>query len=377
MNTQDVLFRSLLKKNGQDANIIRENTTQVVLKQIENSDSTDTVRVYTLANKLQQGDIIEVNANKYLITQEESTINNVYTQYIAQKINKTFNIYINEELYSIPCLVKLYTQGIDYSTIPTVDGDMRLIVQDNKYTQQIHEDMRIILIGYAWKVTSSTNPHTGLRYIDFTKDVFTENDNEDDEIADYYDYNVKHDYVITTENDSIELKTGDTQQINATVTDNGTEVENPNLTYVSNNTDVATVDDTGLITSIAEGSTTITITFTSTDNETITKDINVNVKAQEVQHTYSIVPDTEGDLFITSSNTYTVKDENNNVSTKDYTFSIDYGDNDESVATLEKIDEQSCKVTAGSTECTITLIATDTEDNGTLEYTIKIISGMW
>lgn len=67
-----------------------------------------------------------------------------------------------------------------------------------------------------------------------------------------------------------------THQIIPTCKKNGVVSENPVLTYVSSNTSVVTVDNSGLVTGIAKGSASIQVTY-----RTITKTISVNVVNQQ------------------------------------------------------------------------------------------------
>jgi len=75
---------------------------------------------------------------------------------------------------------------------------------------------------------------------------------------------------------SVSVINGGTYQIEATITP--TSATNKTLKYTSNNTSVATVSSTGLITGIAGGETTVTVT--TTDGSNISKEIDVIVRQQ-------------------------------------------------------------------------------------------------
>src|SRR5699024_6293326 len=60
---------------------------------------------------------------------------------------------------------------------------------------------------------------------------------------------------------SVELEAG-TYQLSYTAAVNNIPVQNSTLSYVSSNTEVATVSDTGLLTLLSAGDTTITATWT-------------------------------------------------------------------------------------------------------------------
>lgn len=75
---------------------------------------------------------------------------------------------------------------------------------------------------------------------------------------------------------SLDLDGTFTHQVIPVCKRNGVKVENPVLTYVSNNTSIATVDSNGLVTGLAKGSASIQVTY-----RTLTKTINVNVVDQK------------------------------------------------------------------------------------------------
>ena len=94
-----------------------------------------------------------------------------------------------------------------------------------------------------------------------------------------------HVYALTYNGDtSVELETG-TYQLSYTATVNNMPVQNPTLSYVSGNTEVATVSDTGLLTLLSAGDTTITATWTEQE---ITCETSITVAAQTTSGTTSI-----------------------------------------------------------------------------------------
>ncbi|WP_282806529.1 Ig-like domain-containing protein [Clostridium tetani] len=374
MNTKKNMWNTLLKKTGQEVKIIRENVANVVFKEYNNANaSVDDKIVFAGVNILNQGAILEYNNNKYLIIQEEETINNIYTKFIARRLDSRINIYINNKLQSIPCFIETSAQDVLYAGLAITTGNMRLTVQNNAITKQITENMRIIKWGYAWKVIAKTAEVKGLRYIYLEKTSTTEKDLIKDEIADYYKYNVKHNYVIKTNVATVELKENNTTELIATVTDNNTELENPTITYKSNNTDIAKIDDNGIVTGVKEGSTTISIVFTDAEGKELKKDIDVIVTKIKSNNTYSI----EGDevLMWTTNQIYKITDQNKNSSKSKFNFKIDYQESDTNVALLEVIDDTSCKITANDKRIrgNIVLIATDVESKKEIKKDIEIV----
>ena len=80
-------------------------------------------------------------------------------------------------------------------------------------------------------------------------------------------------YNITLQENSADIKQGKTYQIIPVCTKNNMNIDNPKVDYKSLNTDIATVDDKGLITGVAEGNAIIECSFAD-----ITVQFNANIQ---------------------------------------------------------------------------------------------------
>ena len=87
-----------------------------------------------------------------------------------------------------------------------------------------------------------------------------------------------HIYSITIDNENpISMKVGDKVQLNCTCKDNDTIDTQPTITYKSSNSDIATINTDGLITSLIEGTVDITATYNN-----VSASISLNIsKADE------------------------------------------------------------------------------------------------
>lgn len=226
---------------------------------------------------LKTGDILEFDGYKWIIVSQIVKDFNIYRGRII-KIEDNFNVYIGDKLYNFDCIIESSNNGIkEGKYIITGDGNLKITVQDNSLINQIHEDMRIIKWGYAWKVIAKSGENKGLTYIFFEKDATNSaTDDIENEIADRWKYEVKHNYSIETPSIELNINKGNTKQLSVIVKDridSGTVVvENPTIMYVSGDDNIVTVSNRGLITGVNEGNTTITIKF-----ENIEKIINISV----------------------------------------------------------------------------------------------------
>jgi hypothetical protein len=235
--------------------------------------------MYLLTNTyLQQGNIIQYRDINYIvITKNEENNQDTYNKYIVRKCPYNINFSINTSMNTVVGYIE--TKTIDVTTGQTIilpTGTIIVTMPLNSITNQIKVNDRFIKMKSAWKVTGLDLSLEGLLKITADIDTVQSGDDLINEIpAGSYFYN----YVMTVSPESITIDAGTTQQITTTITNSGTTVENPNLTYTSDNTDIATIDNTGLVSAIAEGNCNITVSFVGADGNTYTKTIPTVINA--------------------------------------------------------------------------------------------------
>jgi uncharacterized protein YjdB len=106
-----------------------------------------------------------------------------------------------------------------------------------------------------------------------------------------------HVYTISLAETSKTLNVGDTYNIFATCTDNGSTVSSPVLSFVSSDSNIASVDSNGAVTTIASGSVTITVTY---KNVSALVNLTVNTKVVPT-YTYAFSQGTTIKQFVTST----------------------------------------------------------------------------
>ena len=162
---------------------------------------------------------------------------------------------------------------------------------------------------------------------------------------------------VKLDKDSLSLEVGGTATLTATVEpDNAT---NKNVTWTSNNTDVATVVD-GIVTAVAPGTATITVT---TADGGFTDTCQVTVTAATVPVSGVTLNKTALSLPVGGTETLTATVAPDNATNKNVTWSSDH----ESVATVDATG----KVTAvGAGTATITVTTVDQSKTATCEVTV-------
>ena len=217
------------------------------------------------------GSVIVMKGQPYVIISDKDfdESNAVYSA-IAKKTNVTIN--------GIPFVVDTATYGESQGTIFTqVDGDVVIYTGYNTITNKIKVNDHINAFGNSYQVSNR-----------FVKDnILYVHIKQTTAVPDHY----KITYNGVT---SFDINDGTTYQLSYTVTNNGSVVENPTITYSSSDETIATVDSNGLMTMLKEGS--VNITATSYD-ASVTTTMTIANTSPSVDYTISIS---------TSSNTITV-----------------------------------------------------------------------
>lgn len=105
---------------------------------------------------------------------------------------------------------------------------------------------------------------------------------------------------------SATLEPNDTKQLTATVTASPDNADNKKVTWSSDKTGVATVDENGLVTAVAQGTATITATSTIDNTKKATCTITVNAPAQQIPATGVSLNKTSTTIGVGATETLTV-----------------------------------------------------------------------
>ena len=211
------------------------------------------------------GSVIVMKGQPYVIISDKDfdESNAVYSA-IAQKTNVTIN--------GIPFVVDTATYGESQGSIFTqVDGDVIIYTGFNTITNKIKVNNNINAFGNSYQV-SNRFVKENILYIHLKQTTTT---------PDHYK-------IVYNGVTSFDINESNTYQLTYTVTNNGSVVENPTITYSSSDETVATVDSNGLMTMLKEGTVNITATaysasvttaMTIADSSTPSVDYTMNIVA--------------------------------------------------------------------------------------------------
>jgi formylmethanofuran dehydrogenase subunit D len=230
--------------------------------------------------------------------------------------------------------------GVVEGNLVILSNERRFIaVQNNADTSKITKGQRFIFDGSrAWKVTSLDTLSTGIIHFELEEHAIDESiDNVSLRIANYLG-NIANYTIHILNGGNVSLQANKTLQINTEVKNNGNIVSVP-ITYLSDSPSVATVDSSGLITTISNGNATIMASVTA--QPSVSDLLALTVQFTTVpNYTVEIV----GDSYIskTTSKTYNITVKNNGVVDNSRTVSWNvYADDGTSATNLVSINSQS------------------------------------
>lgn len=188
----------------------------------------------------------------------------------------------------------------------------------------------------------------------------------------------EHNYILSVSQENINIDNGKTQQITATVTDKNVTISSPTFTYSSDNTSVASVSNSGLVTGIGVGSANVTISFVGEDGNTYSKSILVTIVLTK---TIKITSDADmpNKLLLNDTQNYIIHEYDRNNNEISDTFTITASGCDSTYYTLTIIDGNNFSIAnlKGTGSQYLTITATS-KTNPSISGTIKIrLAARW
>lgn len=293
------------------------------------------------ATPIKLGSLIEIGTNKYIVTALEEQ----FSQDVYYKGN-----------FEVAQAIKIADTINTYAIINYVNG----VIQGTETIQFIN-DKYSFKVPYCNAKIDDVIKFNNMQYkissIDYSDNTL---------LTLYADYvGVSNTYTITLAETTTNLKANATYQIQATCTQNGTTVTNPTITYNSNNTAIATVSSTGLVTGVKEGSTTITCTYNGA-----TATLGVTVSATVTSTPIKILQDNgSSNLKINTPTVFTVYVDDGNASSRiltsgrTFTFSLDEDTVSGGDAIIQSYTDTTVTVKAINSYMPIIISATDNADN--------------
>ncbi|WP_368488926.1 Ig-like domain-containing protein [Clostridium sp. BJN0013] len=182
----------------------------------------------------------------------------------------------------------------------------------------------------------------------------------------------------------INIDVGATQQITTTITHNGNIVSNPTLIYSSDNENIATVDSTGIVNAVSQGTCNITVLFIDGDSITYTKTIPTTINAVvaktiKFSTTYQNIGEIKIQLSLLKGRTANISVYACNSSQQSDTFTFSFSGVDISYYIRTIIDGNNFSVTNinGDGSEYLTITATSDVDSSVVGSITIRLAGVW
>lgn len=289
------------------------------LKNISNAQSTVTREIWTIhSDGIKTGDILHFSPNSNTDKQTYLLLKSVETrgsydlgimQNCISSLKWIDDLGEVKETWFAYRLDFYRGAGQEDGRVLIMPSERRYIyIQKNSDTIKIKKEQRFIFDDRPWKVTAYDALLSGLIYLELEEDQYESTDHKGLRIANYYEkihiYSVK-----ILNGDKLSIHAGQTIQLLHEIRNNSTITNKP-VRFYSSDENIATVDDTGLVTTISNG--TVTITCELTDDPSV-KDTTQIIVEFETTNNYSVSLDSEPIVLLNKSKMFTAIVKNNNV----------------------------------------------------------------
>lgn len=251
----DFFFREF----GEPVNV-NGKITKVLISNATNSLNYYDDKFLRSREDLSCGTVLQYEKEAWMIISQVDGSNACYRARM-RRVDWVIQIYINGILQHFCCSGEDATIRLEETKIMTISADeLQLLLPSTEQTEQIALGQRFLKFGAPWKITGFDKVKKGLIFLYAKKDVFMDEDDRENEIADRWKYEEKHIYTLSFIGiNNLSIRVGETKKLAVTVLDNGVPIEvPPEVEFTSSNMEIATVDATGLMTAVAVGTTTIT-----------------------------------------------------------------------------------------------------------------------
>lgn len=273
----------------------------------------------------------------YVVTSRDGDESDVFYTSMAVKCDTSFTVHISGKGYvSVPfvTLSDKFTLA-NSSSFSMVSGSVVVYTGDNLYSREVEVNEKYYNYGGYYKVGNRFF-NNGLAYVYMTREAMPTDR-----------YTLSYNGVT-----SLNMADATTYQLSYTAIKNDVVVDSPALSYVSSDTSIATVDDTGLMTLLKQGSVTITATWIDGNNTTCATTIaisNGGVEPTPTPTTGTLTLSGNSSLKVGLNKIYTATytDANGNNVSSNYTsvWTITDATFDTSVLTIDTSTQNKCKIT--------------------------------
>lgn len=241
-------FDAVLKREGITVKDYYNDTEYKVFFRKTNRSTTPEGKLrmfYPQSCGIDLGTTFSYKDDTYIIISQDAQESDIYYTSLAVKCDTSFTIETDEGWITLPFVTQSDKYGVSSGSVMTmVNGSAICYTGLNKYSKSITVDQCFYNYGGYYKVGNYFH-NNNLCYIYMTRETAPIDS-----------------YSLTYEGETVfDISTTTSYQMSFLALNNMSLVDNPKLTYVSSDETVATVDENGLVTFLAEGTVSITATW--------------------------------------------------------------------------------------------------------------------
>jgi len=311
-DTVNSAFTDALKREGKVITAYSDNTLYNVIFR-RNSDKNklqDTVTIfYNADSTIHAGQLLKYKDKTYLSINQESAENDTYLKSDLLETNAVMNYISGGMEFSVPAYAYDVQSPllISNNVISMVGGNIELLAEDNSITRALKINDKFYALGGYWKINN-------LIYKDNVIYIYVERETT----------SIKYTLDITAD-DSYDR--GTTVRFTAIAKADDTVINNANIVWSSSDESKATVDSSGNVTFLANGSVDISAVW---QEHNISSKKSITVTEPPV---YGLTITGNDSYVTTDTPTLTATATING--TEDTTATITWSSSDESIATID------------------------------------------
>lgn len=258
---------------------------QIVDNSSNESSKIDYIRKIIMkpTDSISVGDIVDWDSKKWLVVTAEK-FSDIYWYGMMQECNNTLRFYNKTGiLFTVPCIFTDISIDLHEGRLLDLPIGHYKVVIPSGYITKDDMNLRFCLNDSAYKIEGISTATNGLTKIELEDDQFTPDDNRELGICNYWRNQVIREITILNGTYIKKFSGDEPFQLNVQCKANGIVVDNPTVTYESEDELVCTVSEDGLVTLVGTGIADIIVTFV---NVTATVTIESNMMSQD---NYNIV----------------------------------------------------------------------------------------
>ena len=241
-------FDAVLKREGITVRDYFDDTEYLVFfrKNNRGTNPQGKIRMFYPQNcGIKLGTAFTLKNDTYIVISQDAQESDIYYTSIAVKCDTSFTVETNEGWITLPFVTESDKYGISSGSVFTmIDGSVICYTSLNKYSKDIAVNDIFYNYGGRYSVANYFC-NNNIHYFYMKREL-----------------NTDASYSLVYEGDTIfDISVTPTYQLSFIALNNMSAVDNPKLTYVSSDETIATVDENGLVTFLAEGTVSITATW--------------------------------------------------------------------------------------------------------------------